>query len=173
MIVAVKSDYPYQLVAFIGTEPPLGDPVYSGPHGWYPQIALKRRFKVSGMDEPELIKKIDLYCKTKRAFTIKIGGLTQPHSMPVKVLSVAPTPELMAFHRGYIKYFGDSLYSRYPERDGTNYLPHITAEWEGKMVIDDTAYANKELLITKIYLLKDLDTGDSIAYRAFCLDSAC
>ena len=127
----MKSEYPYQLVAFIGEKPAIGEPVYSGENGWYPQIALKRRFEVIGLKESELIKTIDQYCKKMSSFTIRIGELTQPDRMPVKVLSVEDSPELIKFHTGIIAHFGDSMVSRFPERDGVNYLPHITAEWEG------------------------------------------
>lgn len=36
-------DFPYQLTTFLDEEPAIGEPVYYGENGWYPQIALKRR----------------------------------------------------------------------------------------------------------------------------------
>jgi len=162
-------EFPYQLVAFLDKEPETGEPVYGGENGWYPQIALKRRFKVVGIGEDELLAKIDQYCQSTDSFNIETGNLSQPDRMPVKILEVVPTPQLMQFHQGFIDYMGGALVSRYPERDGLNYLPHITAEYDGKMVIDSDVFSNKEFKIKDIFLLKDVDSEDSVAYRKFTL----
>jgi hypothetical protein len=162
-------EYPYQLVAFLDKEPNTGEPVYGGENGWYAQIALKRRFNVADMDEDELISVVEQYCQNTDSFAIKTGGLVQPERMPVRVLEVAPTPELMNFHRNFISLFEDALVSRYPERDGANYLPHITAEYNGEMVIDSNLFSQREFQIESVFLLKDLSDEDSVAYKKFNL----
>lgn len=168
----LRADFPYQLVAFLGQEPSLGEPVYSGKNGWYPQIALKRRFNVTGIEEDELISKINLYCQNFNNFTVKIGGISKPGNMPVRVLEVDKTPELINFHQGFIKYLDTSLVSRYPERDGINYMPHITAEWEGQVVIDTDRFSNTEVRIKNIFLLKDLTSDNSVAFKKFALNNS-
>lgn len=163
-------EFPYQLVAFLDREPTIGEPVYYGTSGWYPQIALKRRFKIAGINEDELLAKLDEYCNKTNAFIIKTKGLTQPDRMPVKVLEVEATFDLMNFHQDFISFMGDNMSSRYPDRDGASYLPHITAEYNGKMVIDDSLFSNKEIQINKIFLLKDIEDENSKVHASFELN---
>jgi hypothetical protein len=165
-------EFPYQLVAFIDREPIIGEPVYYGTSGWYPQIALKRRFKIVGITEDELLTKLAEYCHKTNAFSIKTKCLIQPERMPVKVLEVEPAPDLMNFHQGFISFMEDSMISRYPDRDGANYLPHITAEYNGKIVIDDNLFSNKEIQINKMFLLKDIEDENSKVHASFELNQA-
>jgi hypothetical protein len=159
-------EFPYQLTAFIDNEPVLGESVYYGKNGWYPQIALKRRFKTVGINEDELLIKLDQFCKQTNSFSIKTKSLVQPDRMPVKVLEVEPTVELMNFHLNLISFMGDNMISHYPDRDGINYFPHVTAEYNGKMVINDSLFSNKEIRIKKIFLLKDIDDENSQAHAS-------
>ncbi len=163
------SEFPYQLVAFLDTEPAIGEPVYYGENGWYPQIALKRRFKIENMSEGELFDILEAFCAVTFGFAITTKGVIQPERMPVKVIEVETSPELMDFHSEIIEQLGANITSRYPERDGENYYPHITAEYDGKMVIDDSLYTDKQIVIEKIYLLKDETDENSIAYKSFLL----
>lgn len=159
-------EFPYQLAAFIDREPTIDEPVYHGAGGWYPQIALKRRFKIVDIDEDELLAKIVEYCNRTKAFSIKTKGLIQPDRMPVKILEVEPTSELMNFHQNFISFMGDTIVSRYPDRDGVNYLPHITAEYDGKIVLDDSLFSNQEIRINRIFLLKDVEDENSKAHAS-------
>lgn len=163
-------EFPYQLAAFIDREPVIGEPVYYGAGGWYPQIALKRRFKIVGINEDELLAKLAKYCNKTNTFSIKTKGLIQPDRMPVKILEVEPTPRLMNFHQDFISFMGDNMISRYPDRDGANYLPHITAEYDGRIVIDDSLFNNKEIQINRIFLLKDIEDENSKVHASFELD---
>ena len=162
-------EYPYQLVAFTDRAPAMGEPVYYGAGGWYLQIALKRRFKIVGINEDELLTKLAEYCNETKVFSIKIKGLVQPDRMPVKVLEVEATSNLMNFHQDFISFMGDNMISRYPDRDGANYLPHITAEYDGKMIIDDSSFSNKEIQINEIFLLKDIEDENSKVHASFDL----
>jgi hypothetical protein len=163
-------EFPYQVVAFLDNQPEVGESVYYGENGWYSQIALKRRFKTPSLHEDELIAKLKEYFSTKDSFTIETKGLIQPDRMPVKVLEVVANPELISFHNDFITFMGTSMVSRYPGRDGANYLPHITAEYDDKMVIDTDLYSNKNFVIHKVYLLKDINDENSIAYKFFELN---
>lgn len=163
-------EYPYQLVAFLDKEPKIGESVYYGENGWYPQIALKRRFKVTGMTEEELLSAVSKYCISKSTFAIKTGELIQPERMPVKVLEVEATPELIACHNDFIAHMGETVQSRYPERDGANYLPHITAEYNDTFVINVDRYSNRVFQIEKVFLLKDIDDENSVAHASFDLN---
>lgn len=161
-------EFPYQLTTFIDTEPNIGEPVYYGEHGWYPQIALKRRLKIVDISEDELIEMISNYCKSKTAFNIQTGQLTKSDRMPVRYLEIKDVDaQLIDFHNDFISFMGGAIESRYPERDGVNYLPHVTAEYNGEMVIDDQKFANKSFEINRIFLLKDVDDENSIAYKGF------
>lgn len=162
-------EYPYQLVAFLDEEPAIGEPVYYGENGWFPQIALKRRLKAVGITENELLDKLTTYCSMTPSFTIHTKDLTRPGQMPVKVLEVEATAELLDFHNGLIAFLGEAIVSRYPERDGSNYLPHVTAEYNGQMVIDYKKYNSREFLINKVFLLKDVYDENSVAHTKLLL----
>ena len=163
-------EYPYQLVAFLDNEPAIGEPVYYGDNGWFPQIALKRRFKTVDITEDELLDKLATYCNATPGFVIQTKDLTQPDRMPVRILGVEPIPELLNFHNGLIDFLGDAILSRYPERDGKNYLPHVTTEFNGQMVIDHEKYSNRKFLVDKVFLLKDLHDENSIAHTELLLN---
>jgi hypothetical protein len=166
--VAKTELYPYQLVAFLSDEPEVGESAYNSPNGWYSQIALKRRFNVLGKSEDQIVDTINNFCAQNKPFEIIVGGPTKTDRMPVMVLPVQETNEVMKFHANFIAHFGDQIVSRYPERDGPNYYPHITAEYEGRVVIDVNIYANKSYKISKVWLLKDApDTFDSLALCRF------
>jgi hypothetical protein len=162
-------EFPYQLTAFLDDEPKIGEPVYYGENGWYPQLALKRRFKAVGISEDELVSKMAEYFDTKESFEIKTGELVQPDRMPVKILEIIPNPKLISFHNDFITYMGNAILSKYPERDGANYLPHVTAEFNGKMVIDDKKYNNSNFDINRIFLLKDINNENSVAFHSYDL----
>lgn len=161
------SEFPYQIVAFLDREPRIGEPVYEGKNGWYPQIALKRRFRGNDLTEDELVKKIDGFFSKLHPLVIQTGGLVKPERMPVQVIEIRNPEELMTMHLELVDYLSDEILSRYPERDGKNYYPHITAEYDSKMVIDVDQYTNKEFTLNSIWLLKDNDQGDSVAIHQF------
>ncbi len=161
----MELEYPYQLVGFIDTEPKVGEPVYGGEKGWYPQITLKRRFRVENTSEDEMLDIIAQFCQNTMPLEINTKSLIKPDHMPVNVLEVEYTHELKDFHQGFISAFGDKLTSRYPDRDGKNYCPHITAEYWNRMVIDIEAYSNKTFTLKQVCLIKDTEDKDSQAYR--------
>lgn len=165
----MESEYPYQLVGFLDVEPAVGEPVYGGQKGWYPQIALKRRFRVDEISEEEMLNTIAYFCKQTRPLEIHTKSLVKPEHMPVKAIEVEYTNELKDFHSGLISAFGDKLTSRYPERDGKNYYPHITAEFWDKLVIDVEKYSNKTFKLNRVCLLKDIKDEDAQAYKYFDL----
>lgn len=164
----MESEYFYQLVGFLDDEPAVGEPVYGGEKGWYPHIALKRRFRVESLSEDEMLDTITRFCQETKPLEILIKSLIRPEHMPVKVLEVEYTNELKDFHLGFISLFGDKLASRYPERDGVNYYPHITAEYWDRIVIDVEGYSHKTFTLKKVCLLKDVKE-DAHAYRYFNL----
>lgn len=162
-------EFPYILAAFLDREPEIGEPVFYGKNGWYVQVALKRRFKVNDISEEELISRLEELFNNKKPFTIKAGELVKVDLMPVKSIEVEKSSELMQLHKDIFSFLGDTVASRFPERDGENYFPHITAEYKEKPVIDVDKYKNKEFTISKIYLLKDINDQNSIAYKSFNL----
>jgi len=167
----MSETFPYQLVGFLDREPAVGEPVYNGKNGWYAQIALKRRFNVERISEEELVQAIRGYCASVLPLKIIVGRLVKPDRMPVNVLEVEPTAELLGFHHGLIKILSQNLNSRFPERDGDNYYPHITAEYGGKNVIDASKYTEQTFTLSNVWLLKDVIDEDSQAYVSFPFSS--
>lgn len=165
----MNSEFPYQLVAFLDKQPRIGEPVYAGKNGWYPQIALKRRFRTEGADEDELKDKIKQFCAALPSITVRTGRLVSVDSMPVKIIEVLNQDELTAFHRRFIDLLGNQIVSKFPDREYENYLPHITAEYGGQMVIDTDRYIDSKFTVSHACLLKDADGGDSLADQYFDL----
>ena len=163
------ANFPYQIVTFLKNSPSIGEPVYNGSNGWYAQLALKRRFTIIDMNEDELIDKVQRYCSEIRSFSIQIKSYVKPSRIPVGILEVCQTDELVAFHNGFIHFMDDKIISKYPDREGVNYLPHITADYDGVDVIDRAQYQNQDFKIESVWILKDIGTVDSAAIRKIVL----
>ena len=86
--------------------------------------------------------------------------------MPVEVIEVASVETAAAFHRGFIKFMGDAITSKFPEREDHNFYPHMTVTWDGAVVVDEGAYEGQERLVKYVWILKD-DSGDRSAYRKY------
>ena len=164
------SEYPYQIVCFLGKEPKVGETVYSGENGWYPQLALKRRFKFLGMDEDAGLTYIEEFCqRASNELRFTSGELVSDDRMPVKYIQIKDDGIVSSFHGRFIDFMGDRIESRYPDREGPNYMPHITAEYNNEMVIDVQRYTNKDFVIHRVCILKDVEGENSIAYEYFNL----
>lgn len=160
----MQLEFPYQIVTFIGEEPTQGESVYSGSNGWYPQIALKRRFKIVGIQEDQFVQELQTFFADHILPYIETDALTKPEHMPVHVIPVANQIALKTLHNDILHTFPDSIISRYPEREGDNYFPHVTAEYDGAFVIPVQDYERKTFPINNIWLLKDIASEDSVAY---------
>lgn len=158
-------DFPYQIVTFLDTEPEHNEPVYAGEHGWYPQLALKRRFTLNGIDERQLIELLEEFFSHTPSLNIETGELLKPERMPVRVIDITNQDELMALHRTLLAALGQTIISRYPERDGDNYYAHITAEHKDEVVIPTSEYTHRHFSLANVWLLKDVDTANSVAYK--------
>lgn len=159
--------FPYQIVAFLDGEPEIGESAYNSPRGWFPQIALKRRFRLNNEPEQKIIESLQLFCAASQPLIIHVGNLVQPERMPVHILEVHRSDRVITFHHDLIRALGENLLSRYPERDGNNYLPHITVEYDGKFVVNSNKYENRDYTLSRVCLLKDTDGDDAVAYRYF------
>ncbi len=161
----MQFEFPYQIVTFLDEEPRLNEPVYYGDHGWYPQMAIKRRFKLDGITEDKFVEELkDFFSKTKMP-VISTGDLIKPERMPVQVIHIDNQTELKNLHEDLLNNFRAKIISRYPDREGKNYYPHVTAEYDGRFVIPADEYTNKSFEINNIWLLKDVDDENSLAYR--------
>ena len=156
-------EFPYQIVTFLDREPQTGEPVYYGEDGWFAQLALKRRFKLRNDDENHLTQSLQSFFGDTH-INISTGPLLKPENMPVRVIDINNQNELKSLHIKLIAQLGDSIVSRYPERDGENYYPHITAEYGDSFVIPVDQYSNKEFTPNNVWLLKDIDDENSKAY---------
>lgn len=160
----MQLEFPYQIAVFLGKEPDLNEPVYYGDSGWYPQIAIKRRFKLDGVTEEKFIEELKDFFDTINTPTISTGGLVKPEHMPVRVIPTNNQAELKMLHENLLNKFGAKIISRYPEREGKNYYPHVTAEYNGEFVIPVDEYTNKSFDINNVWLLKDTGDENSQAY---------
>jgi hypothetical protein len=166
--------YPYQIVAFIDTEPSVGTPIYKGSEGWTPNVALKRRFGLKTISEEELEDLLESFCEKHASIGITFTKSLKPEHMPVEVIEVQKTLGLLKFHNDFISDFGDRIESKFPEREGENYYPHMTITWEGKQVVEPGDYlpSNGHINtrhIERVCLVKDNADGDTEVLRYFDL----
>lgn len=84
--------------------------------------------------------------------------------MPVRVIHIENQSELKSLHQQLIMRLNGDIASRYPDREGNDYYAHITAEYNGKFVVDPGVYTNKEFTLNNIWILKDLGNENSLAY---------
>lgn len=157
-------EFPYQIVTFLNNEPRANEPVYYGDHGWYPQMTLKRRFKLDGVSEEKFVEDLKKLFEVVELPTIMTGKLIKPERMPVQVIDIKNQDEIKSLHQNFIETFKNEITSRYPGRENDNYYAHITAEYDGKFVIPVEEYANKEFRIENVWLLKDVVDENSLAY---------
>lgn len=163
------SEFPYQLTVFLDRVPEIGEPVYSGKNGWYAQVAIKRRFKLVAGDESVLVALLENYFSYVPLLNITTLEAQSNDRMPVRFIEVEQSNELMTLHDDLMMFLGKKIVSRFPERDGENYFPHVTAEYEGVDVIDVERYSNRNFLIKSIALLKDETDSNSILKAEFSL----
>lgn len=160
----MQLEFPYQIVAFLDKEPQPNEPVYYGEHGWYPQVAIKRRFRLQDASEKDFINELGNFFNTSEALTITTGDLIKPERMPVRVIHVENQEALKDLHAKLLAKFSKAIVSRYPDREGDNYYPHVTAEFNGALVIPIKQYTNKQFSVNNIWLLKDIADENSRAY---------
>lgn len=155
-------DYPYQLIARITQEPRINEAIYEGERGWLPHIALKRRFRLVGIDETELCEKLSELASQTSVFDMHLGEVKKPEMLPVRVIEVIKTPELLAFHNRVFDFFGGHVQSKFPERELGNYFPHITIEnHDREQVVDPTRLVGSIRPIDHFWLVKDPEDGEN------------
>lgn len=160
----MQMEFPYQIVSFLDREPEVNEPVYYGRYGWYPQMTIKRRFKLDGISEENFIAELKSFFIDTVMPPISTGALTKPERMPVRVIHVTNQDEIKNLHNKLIDAFTNKIISRYPEREYENYYPHITAEYNGEFIIPTDQYINKTFTVGNVWLLKDVSDENSLAY---------
>lgn len=160
----MQLEYPYQIVSFLGKEPRVNEPVYYGNNGWYPQIALKRRFKLTDGTEEQLIELLKSFANQLSEMSVSTGLLIKPERMPVRVIDVNNQNEFMQVHQNLIAALNNTTVSRYPERENGNYYAHITAEHNDTLILNPDDYTNRQFALNNIWLLKDTVDENSVAY---------
>lgn len=164
-------EYPYQIVAFLDTEPTDGQLIYGDENGgWFAQVALKRRFALKDVSEDQLVQKLGSFCASTEPFDLKALTVQKPERMPVEVIMVEQPSAADTFHQKFLQEFGQDIVSKYPDREGENYFPHITAQYWGKYVIDVVKYENREFSVGSVWLVKDSPSEqDTRAFEQFPL----
>ena len=148
----MELDFPYQIVVFVDKVPVVDEPIYKGKNGWYPNMALKRRFKLNHIAEKEFVKELKSLFAGVDAITIKTGELIKPERLPVKVIEVINGAEIIKLHNKILDNFSEKITSRYPEREHDNYYAHITAEHDGDIVFTVDNYTNRTFFTNNIWL---------------------
>lgn len=160
----MQSEFPYQIVTFLDRQPNVNEPVYSGKNDWYPQVAIKRRFRLTNITEEAFTERLRQFFASIDLPLIETGKLTKPERMPVQVIHIANQDDLKQLHIDLIDSFSAYINSKFPEREGGNYYPHITAEYDGKFVIPVDEYENKSFSMNNVWLLKDVSDDNSLAF---------
>ena len=165
------AEFPYQIVVFLDRFPGIGEPVYYGKNGWYAQLAIKRRFKFISGDESDLLEMLEDYFSNIKPFNIETLSVKSDERMPVRFIDVNQSEELISLHNNLINFLGDKIISRYPERDGINYYPHVTAEYNGEDIIDVNKYSKRTYPVRSVWLLKDVEDENSVLSAHLLLKS--
>jgi hypothetical protein len=160
----MQLEFPYQIVTFLDKEPETNEPVYYGENGWYPQLALKRRFKLNQIDEASFVESLKEFSNQINNTDIVTGALVKLERIPVRVIDIANQDTVKQLHSRLIATSGEEIVSRYPDREGENYYAHITAEYNNEFVIPVDDYINKRFTLSNIWLLKDIGDENSRAY---------
>jgi hypothetical protein len=162
-------NFPYQIVAFFNRSPKLGDSVYGGADGWIPNLTVKRRFGSGEMTENQMLDELEELADHTSPLTVSFKKTIQPEHMPVEVIEVEQSSELMTLHRTLFANFGPS---KFPGREGANFYPHMTISWKGERVVDAATFENTQRVIDKIWIIKDDEaTGDSRVLAGFDLNA--
>lgn len=155
----------YQIVAFFDCEPAVGQTVYEGPGGWLPQVAIRRRFRHA--DEANLLTAVTKIAHETLPFAIEFGRKVRPQDMPVDVIEVQSNSSLRALHMKLFEALGQA---KFPDREGAHYVPHMTASWQGRAVVDATRFIGVHENVEGIWLIKD-EGSDSVVLKRFGLGS--
>ena len=161
---SMQLEFPYQIVTFLDKEPEPNEPVYYSSNGWYPQLALKRRFKLVQTNEESLVESLKEFFGKRDSTNIETGALIRPDLMPVRVIEIINQAELKDLHTELIEHLRVMITSRYPDREGENYYAHITAEYNDEFVFPVDEYTNREFPLDNVWLLKDVDDENSLAH---------
>lgn len=168
-------EYPYQIVAFLGEQPEKGQLIYGDENGgWLPQVALKRRFALKDPDDQSsFVERLRDFCATSPAFEIQTGDLEKSDRMPVEVIPIIEPSAATKFHQDFLKRFGQTIVSKYSDREGDNYFPHVTAQYWDKYVIDVDLFQNRTFKLASVWLVKDTpDEKDTTAFEQFSLKAS-
>jgi hypothetical protein len=167
-VIIQHMEYPYQIVTFFDREPDIGDFVYQGDKGWYPQVALKRRFNFDTVSEQDGLMMLEKYLVSQKPFSIHFGRRFKPEHMPVSVIEVSPVEVVKKFHQDFIRSMDSVIISKFPDREDNNYYPHMTVTWEGAVVVMEGEFENQIRKIDHVWVLKD-DGEDSRAFKKYKL----
>ncbi len=155
----------YQIVAFVDREPEAGHAVYSGPAGWLPQVAIRRRY--ASENEARMLDSIGKLAAATKPFKLAFGQVVAGR-LPVDVIEVGQSQELMDFHGRLFRKLGRA---KFAEREGAAYYPHMTISWRGKQVVAPAEFVGSTHIVNAIWVLKD-NESDSVAMGRFSLGQA-
>jgi len=155
-------EYPYQIVTFLDAVPVEGQSIYGDENGgWLAHVALKRRFALKDFSEDQFVQEFALFCASTPAIVIKTLTVQKLDRMPVEVITIERSSDVDMFHQAFLSHFEQQIVSKYPDREGEAYLPHITAEYWDKRVIDVVPYENKSFPVNSVWLTKDAPNGQN------------
>lgn len=143
----------YQVVAFVANMPRPGEHVYGGASGWYPHVAVKRRFAAS--DETKMLAEVEAIANATPVFSIQFRELIPAGVLPVDIVTADRSDTLQKLHERLFYTVGRS---KYPDRELDNFSPHMTVSWHGKSVVFAQRFIQTLWPVEAISVIKD--SGD-------------
>lgn len=104
----------------------------------------------------------DMVAETQ-PFEITFKHTTKPEHMPVEIIEVEPTEPLIGLHKRFFETLGQS---KYPEREGDNYHPHMTISWKDKRVIDPHVFEDAVHTVEEVCIVEDKEGDSTVLTRA-------
>jgi len=146
-------DYSYMVVAFI-EKVPVGEIIEPPKH---PHITVKKKFKLLGINEEELIQLLQNDKTIKGVKELHLGEIKDYENDQNKIIEVLNPDAWTDLHHNILTLLDSYVESRDPHFEGDNYLPHVTWKLRGKVTLDPEHLKDQTHRIRTIYLIQRVD----------------
>jgi|GEM_PF-1335025 len=122
-----------------------------------PHITIKKKFRLSDINEPELIRLLRFSKNLTRSLQLRLGDISDFDGNENKILQVMNPDVWRDLHHQVLRCLGNHIESRDHVLEGANYFPHVTWKLKGTVMLDPKPLCNTSHIITRMYLIKRLD----------------
>jgi hypothetical protein len=152
-------DYKYMIVAFLEeqTEGSTLEPPKN------PHITVKKKFKLTSIDETGLIELLQGDTALKGAKEVITGASEEYGSSENMITKVVNENVWRSLHDHFLELLSEVSESRDPDFEGINYLPHITWRLKGEDNLDPEQLENKKFTLHYLYLIERVHPTKSLA----------